>query len=167
MKRRLATLGCAPLLFAVSATAQPVPGADMLRRASEAMSSIPFGRISDAAVRRLRIEGNTPCHSWTDCSYFGDGPVAHSIDSGRVVVKWLTVKGDGAIGTFGIGTARRRADVMARIEARLPGVKFNCFAFDKAGPTDCSTMLGAGSMQVNFDKDDRLTHIRLDDWSTK
>ena len=163
MKHRLAALACPALLFTASAAAQPVAGTDMLRRASEAMSPIAFGRISDAAVRRLRIEGNTPCHS----SYYGDGPVAHSIDSGRIVVKWLSVKGDDAIGIFAIGTARRRADVMARIEAQLPGVKFSCFAFDKAGSTECSTMLGAGSMQVNFGKDGRLTHIRLDDWSAK
>ena len=107
------------------------------------------------------------CEEWSDCEWQDDEDVRHAIwgqdtDSLRVVVKSVSARDfEGRpIPALGIGEARRRDEVIEKVEAFLGGAELDCVSGDAI--ESCGTEVLPGWITVDFDTEGRLLKAKFD-----
>ncbi len=107
-------------------------------------------------------EDGLPCE-WQDAA-----GVVHVFAGDILAIKVLDVgAGSGNLAAMGIGAARTRSDVLARVRAFLPEIAIDCLEADKAGQgpgiASCEGSFDNGGwFKLLFGPDNRLTSARID-----
>lgn len=159
------------LLGAVLAAASP--GHPLRDRVDRSFSAIRLGTMRAPARLGLTERREQGCHHWGECNWADANGVLHYFwDADELVVKSVIARDVARrpISALGIGRARLRRDVIARVRAFLPGVAVSCvredgepLAGDPAPPVmRCDATLDEGWIRLWFDAADRLTEVRLD-----
>lgn len=153
------------------------PYSALYRRVDRSFSSIlidtPFGAVKRGLgeVREHGCEGAGDC-SWTDRDgvehyFWADGNDYTNRDADLAVIKTVeSAKFNGRlIGALGIGLARTKADVLAKVRRFLPDVTIECDPPDENGEMgyeECDGSVDPGWFRIGFDKQGKLTQIRFD-----
>ncbi len=68
------------------------------------------------------------------------------------------------IGALGIGTARKKANVISNVKKFLPGLKIDCDRRPSrnVGPVECGGTVDPGWFQIGFDEQGNLLKVRFD-----
>lgn len=125
----------------------------------------PFAEVR-SRLKEIRVDG---CEEGGECAwrdadgvrhyFFGDSP-----DSLHVVVKWVQAcEFEGhPIPALGIGSARRRDQVLAAVRRFLPEADFECGEGGEDQTETCNATLDPGWVTIKFDASGSLIEVRLD-----
>ena len=146
--------------------------ADPFDRADTSFSRYPLnlpgtpqaiGRLTNGDVCDDEGEEGIACE-WED-----DAGVHHIFAGEVLAIKTIDAPalGNGDVGALGIGTARTRTDVLARVRAFLPEIEIDCLEPGKAGEGEGIASCGGsfdngGWIKLLFGPDNRLTSARID-----
>lgn len=144
-----------------AAAQDPRSGPELLTAAERSFSDISFGTREGVPGLTMVIEGQ--CQEWGECSYADANRVAHYFWDGELVVKAYTfTEGDTRPSSvLGIGIARERDEVLARVERFLPEAEIECRPEPDHGQT-CGATLGEGWITLRFDRNGRILQARID-----
>ncbi len=143
--------------------------ADPFDRADASFSRYPLNLPSTPqAVGRL-TNGEVCDDDGIACEWEDDTGVHHIFAGDILAIKTIdaaALQGRG-IAALGIGTARTRTEVLAKVRAFLPEVSIDCLEPDKAGEgqgiASCGgTFTNGGWIKLLFGADNRLTSARID-----
>jgi hypothetical protein len=143
--------------------------ADPFDRADASFSRYPLNLPSTPqAIGRLtngdicNDDDGLPCE-WEDVA-----GVVHVFAGDILAIKVLDVRaGSGDLAAMGIGAARARGDVLAKVRAFLPEIAIDCLEADKAGEgagiASCEgSFKDGGWFKLLFGPDNRLITARID-----
>lgn len=153
------------------------PYSALYRRVDLSFSAIAidtrFGKVK-GGMRKVPSEA---CQRDIECEWADRGGVQHSFwagdedydnrDSDVVVIKFVQAANfrDRPIGALGIGLARDKAEVLAKVRAFAPEIKIECEAPDENGELgyeECGGTVDPGWFRIGFDKQGKLTQVRFD-----
>lgn len=149
------------LLLLALLVQDPRSGPELLTVAERSFSDIPFGTREGVPGLTMVIEGQ--CQEWGECSYADANRVEHYFWEGELVVKaYAFTEGDTRPSpVLGIGTARDRDEVLARVEHLLPEAEIECRPEPDLGHR-CGATLGEGWITLQFDRNGRIQEARID-----
>lgn len=138
-------------------------------RADASFSRFPLNLPSTPqAVGRL-VNGDVCDDDGISCEWEDEVGVRHIFAGDTLAIKLVDVAALGSrdIAALGIGAARSRADVLAKVRAFLPEVAVDCLEPGKAGEGEgvasCSgTFANDAWFKLLFGPDGRLTSARID-----
>jgi hypothetical protein len=162
-----------PALAIGAMLAAAAPGHPLRDRVDRSFSAIPLGTMRAPARLGLRELRQNGCHRYTECDWADARGVRHYFwEANELVVKTIRARDMAGreISALGIGRARTRAQVLARVRTFLPRVAISCEheeAQPEAGDADppvtfCGATLDEGWIRIWFDAADQLTEVRLD-----
>jgi hypothetical protein len=139
-------------------------------RVDHSFSKFPIdsGHPSKGSVlTEVRIGG---CEVSGECAWIDDNKVRHyfwadSPEGLYLVVKMIEASDFAGrpIPALGIGTARKKIDVVANIRSFLPEIEIDCdHVSGNVGPVECGGTLNPGWFQIGFDLEGNLQTIRFD-----
>ena len=134
---------------------------------SAALSATKMGAISSTDLGLLKkthegdSRGDGTCSHWTDCSYQDGEGVHHYVSLGRMVLKVKPVMEPRWMAPWGIGEKRAREDVLDAANRAIAPAKFACTE-DK-----CSVFSGNRTAYLEFDSNDRLYRVGIEDWQSR
>lgn len=170
------SLAASPLLIAALLTATAAPaatsGASLEARIDHSFSDIAVNTPLAQVRARLTEEHAKGCQKFDDCDWIDGQHVRHYFfgikpGSGRLVIKKIEIAefGPGAIPALGIGTARKRKDVLKAASAFAPGLKLDCLSLPISKTVrrpSCQAHLNPGLIAVDFDEQDQLVEVRFE-----
>lgn len=144
--------------------------ADPFDRADESFSRYPLNLPSTPQlVGRLTNGDVCDDEEGIACEWEDDAGVHHLFAGDILAIKTVDVAALGSrnIGALGIGKARARAEVLAKVRAFLPEIKVDCLEHGKAGEgagiASCGGSFDNGGwFKLLFDSRNRLTSARID-----
>lgn len=170
-RRHAAVSALAALALLVGAhTAHAKPAiSDPFARADASFSPHALNRtVAPKKIGRL-VNAKDCTETAIDCEWQDRAGVRHIFGGEVVAVKLInaTEVGKRNIAALGIGTARTRPEVVARVRAFLPEIAIDCLepgqAGEGAGISSCGgSFTPDGWIKLLFGPDNRLTFVRID-----
>jgi hypothetical protein len=159
-------LSAVPFFLAYGGSAWAEDSEAMFAKASSSLSPLPFGTLPASTKVDMKVVGDAPCESWSDCEYVDVRGVGHSFEEARLVIKFIAIDEatDSALSALGIGRARAKADVLRAANEFLGDAALECIG---TAEDECFVVLGDSSIKLTFDRADELSSIRLDDWTAE
>lgn len=167
---RAASIATALLLGSLSGIAHADERiADPFDRADASFSRYPLNLPSTPqAIGRL-TNGDVCDDETITCEWQDDAGVVHIFSGDILAIKIINVATAGTddLTALGIGAARTRGDVVAKVRAFLPEIEIDCLEPGKAGEGEgvasCGgTFANNGWIKLLFDANNRLTSARID-----
>lgn len=168
---RAASIATALLLGSLGGIAHADEGvADPFDRADASFSRYPLNLPgTPQAIGRLTNGDVCDDDEGIACEWEDDTGVHHIFAGDILAIKTVDVAalGNRDLGALGIGTARTRADVIAKVRAFLPEIEIDCLEPGQAGEgkgiASCGgTFANDGWIKLLFDANNRLTSARID-----
>lgn len=157
-------------LAATTAAARPLPyprygATELQKKVDLSFSSIPI-TTPFAKVRKLLRWASSDCKIG-ECERRDAAGVHYSFWDDELFLKSVSTADfrGRPIGALGIGLARTKTDVIARIKAFDRRIKLDCepaHISNNVGPLECNATLGPGWIAIGFDKQGQLLMIRFD-----
>lgn len=144
--------------------------ADPFDRADESFSRYPLNLPSTPQlVGRLTNGDVCDDEEGVACEWEDDTGVHHIFAGDILAIKTVDIAALGSrdIGALGIGKARSRGEVLAKVRAFLPEIKVDCLEPGQAGEGEGIASCGGsfdngGWIKLLFGPDNRLTSARID-----
>ncbi|MBO9697773.1 MAG: hypothetical protein J7499_16390 [Sphingopyxis sp.] len=144
--------------------------ADPFDRADESFSRYPLNLPSTPQlVGRLTNGDVCDDEEGVACEWEDDTGVHHIFAGDILAIKTVDIAALGSrdIGALGIGKARSRGEVLAKVRAFLPEIRVDCLDAGQAGEGEgiasCSGSFDNGGwIKLLFGPDNRLTSARID-----
>lgn len=147
--------------------------ADPFDRADASFSRYPLNLPTTPQVIGRLTNGDvcTDAESGFDCEWVDDAGVVHVVvgDENIMAIKSIDAAalGNRNVGALNIGSARTRADVLAKVRAFLPEIEIDCRepgeAGEGAGIASCGGSFDSGGwIKLLFGPDNRLQSARID-----
>lgn len=166
-----ATSIAAALLFALCSGAAHAADrvADPFNRADASFSRYPLNLpTTPQAIGRLTNGDICNDDEGLACEWEDPTGVVHVFAGDILAIKVLDVRaGSGDLSAMGIGAARTRSDVLAKVRAFLPEIPIDCLEAEKAGQgagiASCEGSFDNGGwFKLLFGPDNRLITARID-----
>ena len=143
--------------------------AEPFTRADRSFSKYPFNSTFDPVEAGLKLARPQCIEEEFACEWTDDHAVAHIFDNNQLAIKLMLVAGrDGEyVPALAIGKARKRRDVLRKIDAFLPELNVTCLMPEESGEGPGLSSCGAsfkngGWIKLLFDNEDRLVLVRID-----
>ena len=147
--------------------------ADPFDRADASFSRYPLNLPTTPQVIGRLTNGDvcTDAESGIDCEWENDAGVVHVVvgDESIIGIKSIDAAalGNRNVGALNIGSARTRADVLAKVRAFLPEIEIDCREPGEAGEgkgiASCGGSFDSGGwIKLLFGPDNRLQSARID-----
>lgn len=142
---------------------------DPFDRADASFSRYPLNLPSTPqAIGRLTNGDVCDDKDGISCEWQDEAGVVHIFSGDLLAIKAVDVGADTpAVSALGIGSARARTDVLAKVRAFLPEIAIDCLEPGRAGEGEgiasCGgTFENGGWIKLLFGPDNRLTSARID-----
>ena len=161
--------------FSESVKRRPLTGSEMATRADSSFSSVLLGVHMDSLPKfHLKKQSNSVCETAKNCDWIDHDKILYGLDSdGRVATKSINISaiGSESLNVLGLGTARKKAEVIAAVKRFLPNVNLECFEASDTQQIDsltsCVAALGPEQMTLNFNSENVLIDAKVGDPQAK